>query len=55
MAFDCAALEAKLELEPLYVRSLPARSDYMLDYRKDDQGFIEIGFFRLKGLKVMDR
>ncbi len=54
-AFDCAGLEAKLELEPLYLRSLPARSDYMLDYRKDDKDLIEIGFFRLKGLKVMAR
>ncbi|MBW2703585.1 MAG: glycosyltransferase family 39 protein [Deltaproteobacteria bacterium] len=55
MAFDCAGLEAKLELEPLYLRSLPVRSDYMQDYRKDDKGLIEIGFFRLKGLKVMAR
>ncbi len=55
MAFDCAGLEAKLELEPFYLRSLPARSDYMLDYRKDDEGLIEIGFFRLKGLKVRAR
>ncbi|MBN2498786.1 MAG: hypothetical protein JXR96_29615 [Deltaproteobacteria bacterium] len=43
----CAGIEFRLELEPVFVRRLPAEPDYLQDYLSDR---VEVGFFRVKGL-----
>ncbi len=43
---ECARVESRLELQPLYVRSVPARPDCTQEYGQDT---LRIGFFRCRG------
>jgi hypothetical protein len=43
LRYECAELERKMDLKPLFLKRIPARPDAMQQYSRDP---IEIGFFR---------